>query len=80
MKKRTVDTDRPSRRAVRVEDFLPPPQELFAEDGKIKVTITLNRQSLNFFKRYARSHHMKYQKMIRTLLDKYVSLHQSLAG
>ena len=30
------------------------------------------RISLDFFKHYAKQHHIKYQKMIRQLIDKYV--------
>jgi len=52
-------------------DFLPPPAELaFREDG-VKVTISLSRKSVDFFKAEARKHNTQYQRMIRRLLDTY---------
>jgi hypothetical protein len=52
-------------------DFLPPPAELaFREDG-VKVTISLSRKSVDFFKAEAKKHNTQYQRMIRRLLDTY---------
>lgn len=54
-----------------IPDFLPPPSELaFREDG-VKVTISLSRKSVDFFKAEARKHNTQYQRMIRRLLDTY---------
>ncbi|MDR0376937.1 MAG: CopG family transcriptional regulator [Spirochaetaceae bacterium] len=38
------------------DDFLPPPEQLVRKEGKVKITIALNAQSVNFFKRYAEKH------------------------
>ena len=58
-----------------VPDFLPPPGELlFREDG-VKVTISLSRRSVEFFKGEARKHNTQYQRMIRRLLDAYAAHH-----
>ena len=55
-----------------VEDFLPSPSELaFREEG-VKVTLSLSRKSIDFFKSHAAKHHTQYQRMIRRLLDSYV--------
>jgi predicted DNA binding CopG/RHH family protein len=55
-----------------VKDFLPPPEELaFSEEG-IKVTLTLSKKSVEFFKNEAATHHTQYQRMIRRLVDAYV--------
>lgn len=54
-----------------VQDFLPPPKELLLKDDSIKVTISLSRESVEFFKSEASRSHVPYQKMIRILLDKY---------
>lgn len=57
------------------EDFLPSPQELAARakrGTRVKVTITLENESVDFFKQIAREHNVSYQKMIRMLLDDYV--------
>lgn len=60
----------------RVKDFLPSPSELVLPEEIVKVTISLNRSSIEFFKRQAEKYHTKYQKMIRELLDHYVSKYQ----
>ena len=35
----------------RIDDFLPPPYQLVKRVPKVKVTIALNQQSLEFFKK-----------------------------
>jgi predicted DNA binding CopG/RHH family protein len=55
-----------------VADFLPPPEKLVRKEPKVKITITLSSNSVNFFKRYAQKHKVKYQTMINELLDRYV--------
>ena len=54
-----------------VPDFLPPPEDLVFKEETVKVTITLSRASVDFFKRQAKKHHTRYQQMIRRLLDLY---------
>ena len=56
-----------------VEDFLPPPEELVPKADTVKVTIGLNKSTVEFFKTQARQNHTQYQKMIRRLLDLYAS-------
>ncbi len=58
---------------VRVKDFLPPPDQLIMPEQTVKVTISLNKASVDFFKKAAHKHHTKYQKMIREVLDRYAS-------
>ena len=58
-----------------VRDFLPPPGELAFKEDQVKVTIGLSKASIDFFKEEARKHRTHYQKMIRRLLDYYVSQH-----
>ena len=53
-------------------DFLPPPDKLIRKETKVKITITLNSGSVNFFKRYAQKNNVKYQAMKNEVLDKYV--------
>ena len=54
-----------------IQDFLPPPEELaFREEG-VKVTLALNKKSVDFFKAEAGKHHSQYQRMIRKLIDSY---------
>lgn len=61
----------PVGRLTRVKDFLPSPGELVTSEEAVKVTISLKKKSVEFFKHRAQQYHTKYQKMIRELLDKY---------
>jgi predicted DNA binding CopG/RHH family protein len=56
-----------------VKDFLPPPEQLVLKEDTVKVTISLSRSSVEFFKNVAKQRHTQYQKMIRHLLDLYVT-------
>lgn len=54
-----------------IEDFLPPPAALVPREDNVKVTLSLSRRSLDFFKREARKRRVPYQRMIRALVDTY---------
>ncbi len=54
-----------------VTDFLPSPEQLAFKEEKVKVTISLSKTSLDFFKEQAALHQTAYQKRIRNLLDAY---------
>ncbi len=56
-----------------VFDFLPSPQVLKTKDESSKITLSISKSSLNFFKAEAQKHGGNYQPMIRNLLDAYVS-------
>jgi predicted DNA binding CopG/RHH family protein len=58
-----------------VANFLPAPKDLLFRVEDIKVTLTLSKRSVEFFKREAAKHHTQYQRMIRRLLDAYVEQH-----
>lgn len=51
---------------------LPTVAELAAREETVKITITLSRLSVEYFKQEARAASTQYQKMIRCLLDEYV--------
>ena len=76
MKKKIKYTTEPMGKVRVVADFLPSPEELVLKDETVKVTISLSKASVDFFKEEARKHHTQYQKMIRRLLDEYTA-HQS---
>lgn len=59
-----------------VKDFLPSPKELAAGDEGVKITISLSRRSVDFFKAAAERNHTSYQRMIRRLLDAYADQYQ----
>ena len=70
-------TDEPLGELKVIPDFLPAPEELAFQDDTVKVTITLSRSSVEFFKLEAKKHHTQYQKMIRRLLDVYTQRQQT---
>lgn len=72
MKKKTQYSDEPIGKIRIVKDFLPRPEELVFREDNVKVTLSLSRQSVDFFKEQARKNRTQYQKMIRRLLDVYV--------
>ena len=76
MKRKIKYTDEPMGKVKVVKDFLPSPEELAFKEETVKVTISLSKASIEFFKNEAKRHHTQYQKMIRRLLDEYVS-HQA---
>ena len=61
------------------DDFLPRPEQLAIRDDSVKVTISLSRASIDFFKEQAEQHRTPYQKMIRRLLDSYVEKYSRAA-
>jgi len=71
MRKKTTESNRPIGKMTRIDDFLPPPEELVVPQETVKVTIALSKSSIGFFKHQAKQHHTKYQKMIRQLVDRY---------
>jgi len=71
-KVRSRRSDMPIGTLRRVKDMLPPPEELVVPDATVKVTIALNKSSIDFFKKAAKKNQTKYQKMIRSVLDHYV--------
>jgi len=79
MSKKIRYTDEPLGDIEVIPDFLPSPDELAFKEDTVKVTITLSRSSVEFFKRIARKHHTPYQKMIRRLLDAYATGHEQVA-
>jgi predicted DNA binding CopG/RHH family protein len=77
MKKKIKYTDEPLGDLRVIDDFLPSPEELAFKEDNVKVTISLSKTSIEFFKKEAEKHHTKYQKMIRRLIDFYVVRHLS---
>ena len=56
-----------------IKDFLPSPEELVFKEDTVKITLNLNRTSIEFFKKIAKDHGSQYQKVIRNLLNSYTS-------
>lgn len=70
MSKKIKYTDEPIQAEV-VRDFLPSPDELVVGEEGVKITISLSRRSVDFFRAVAERNHTSYQRMIRRLLDTY---------
>ena len=66
-----ADVEQSLEDAIAVEDFLPSPAELVRKTEKEKITIAIDKHSLELFKRYAKTHNAKYQTMINGVLDAY---------
>ena len=77
MKKKIKYSDKPLGEYLVVKDFLPSPDHLVFKEENVKVTISLSKSSVDFFKREAGRHHTQYQKMIRRLLDLYTDRHKA---
>lgn len=80
MKRKQNYADEPIGRVEVVEDFLPPPDQLVPREDGVKVTISLSRKSVDFFKAHAARSKVPYQRMIRSLLDAYADRHSGAAG
>ena len=71
MSKQTRYTDEPLGQINIINDRLPLPNELVMREDTVKVTLSLTKSSVEFFKEQAEKYHIPYQKMIRSLVDKY---------
>jgi predicted DNA binding CopG/RHH family protein len=60
----------------RIDDFLPAPELLIKKEDNIKITISLSKSSVNFFKEKAKKAGVPYQTMIKTVIDRYSSHYQ----
>lgn len=74
MSTRIKYTDEPLGEVKIVRDFLPSPAELAFSQESVKVTISLSKKSVDFFKSEASKYHTQYQRMIRQLLDSYADV------
>ena len=79
MKKRIKYTNEPMGRLRVIRDFLPPPEQLVAKENKVKITISLSKSSIDFFKKEAQKNRTSYQKMIRRVVDSYASHYEESA-
>ena len=79
MKKKIRYTDEPMGETKVVRDFLPPPEKLVLNESNVKITISLSRASVDFFKKEAKKHHTSYQKMIRRVIDVYTEQYKKSA-
>ncbi len=79
MKNKIKYADEPMGKLRIVKDFLPPPDQLVLREENVKITISLNKSSVEFFKKEAQKHRTSYQRMIRRVIDFYASQYQKSA-
>ena len=58
-----------------IKDFLPSPKDLVFKEGPemVKITSSINKNTIEFFKKQSNNLNTSYQRMIRNLLTQYVS-------
>jgi hypothetical protein len=66
-------TDGPGGDFIIIEDYLPPPDQLVFKESNTRVTINLKARDIEYFKREAKKYGTQYQKLIRNVLDMYVT-------
>jgi hypothetical protein len=77
MKRHDGFTGEPSGPSRIIRDFLPPPDQLILKEDGVKVTISLSKRSVDFFKKHAKKSRIPYQRMIRRVLDEYASAYSA---
>jgi len=75
MKKKIKYTEEPIE-LERIEDFLPPPEALVQKEEMVKITISIRKPTVDFFRMKARRQRTQYQRMIRRVLDKYAEYYE----
>jgi len=65
------DIEQSLEEAIAIGDFLPSPDELVRKTEKAKITIAIDKRSLDLYKQYAKKHNAKYQTMINGVLGSY---------
>jgi predicted DNA binding CopG/RHH family protein len=79
MKSKIKYTDEPMGELRVIKDFLPSPDQLVLKEENVKITISLKKSSIEFFKKEAQKRRTSYQKMIRRVIDWYASQYQKSA-
>jgi len=79
MKNKIKYTEEPMGHLRVVKDFLPPPDKLVLKEDNVKVTISLKKSSISFFKDQAKTQKTSYQRMIREVVDWYASHYRKSA-
>lgn len=66
-----TSSDEPIGSLKRVADFLPPPGELLPKEEALKITLSIDSETVDFFKKVAKKNGTKYQRMMREVLKGY---------
>ena len=73
LKRKTTSklNDEPIGELHRATDFLPPPELLLQHEEVTKITLSIDTQTIAFFKTFAEKNGTKYQRMMREVLKGY---------
>ncbi|CAN2046005.1 CopG family transcriptional regulator [Candidatus Magnetomoraceae bacterium gMMP-13] len=81
MKQKIIYRDAPNdvdlNNAKIIKDFLPPPEQLVFKENTVKVTLSLTKSSVDFFKKEAKKYGVDYHKMLQNLIDQSVNAYSS---
>jgi len=72
MNKKINYTNEPLSMGEKVEDFLPPPNELVKRETTVEISLKISQSSLVFFKERAKREQVSYQRVLQNLIDSYV--------
>jgi len=73
MTKRIKYADEPLGEVEIVKDFLPPPKDLIFKEDEVVVKIRLRKSSIDFYKKLAKAHKSRHERVMRRLLDQYAA-------
>ena len=74
-----MDKDMPVGELTRIADFLPSPEELLPREEAVKITLSVDAETLQFFKAVAKGTGTKYQRMMREVLKGYAKRYKKSA-
>ena len=57
--------------AIEISNVIPSPEEIARAKNSVRVTMELDKETVDFFKGQANKFNDKYQRMIREVLKKY---------
>jgi predicted DNA binding CopG/RHH family protein len=66
-----ADAEESLNEPIMVTDLLPAPDQLIRKEKKEKITIAIDKRTLELFKNYAEKHDAKYQAMINGVVTSY---------
>ncbi len=76
-KSKAIRGDEPVGNLKRMVDFLPSPANLLPKEEAMKITLSIDEETVDFFKKVAKKNGTKYQRMMREVLKGYAKKYAS---
>ena len=76
-KSKAIRGDEPVGNLKRMMDFLPSPANLLPKEEAMKITLSIDEETVDFFKKVAKKNGTKYQRMMREVLKGYAKKYAS---